>query len=454
MMIRRAWSRPPCAATTGTAQAQSRTDCRYTTGPSWTGFYVGGDFGAGGTLRRANANPGNGAATLNVDGLGGGGVLGSVHGGVDYQVLPQGRRRRAGRSDAGRSYRLVVGPGAGRQRRDNSNADLGCRVPRARRRAGHALDAALSSAATPARTSTPTARPWPAAPSPASRATIRARLDHRRGFETMLTRRLVDQARVPLQPVRDEDGPGDQASTIHALHAHGPARPFLPVRRPPRRPTTSEPGLSAGEDATGPASTAASPAAAGVAVNRLSPRVRRRLRQPSTRRGPGPARLGLRRRRLPVRAQVLSALWATSPGPACSRCEPGGRRRHRRRSTSHPNRAGACGPRRLPADAVDTALRGGRLYRPERHPTATAYARRRPRSSRSEDNGFQRLDGRAGHRDGVTGGWTTRLEYRYSQFEQQHGAEWRRPAAVDPHDPRRPCLQVRIGAPSTSVASE
>ena len=77
-------------ATVGTAQAQSRTDLPpYTAGPSWTGFYVGGGFGAGGTLRRANANPGN-VATLNVDGLGGSGILASVHGGVDYQVIPQG----------------------------------------------------------------------------------------------------------------------------------------------------------------------------------------------------------------------------------------------------------------------------------------------------------------------------------------------------------------------------
>src|SRR5688572_30706641 len=79
------------ATTIGTAQAQSRTNLPpYTAGPSWTGFYVGGGFGAGGTLQRANANPGNGAATLNVDGLGGGGILASVHGGVDYQVIPQG----------------------------------------------------------------------------------------------------------------------------------------------------------------------------------------------------------------------------------------------------------------------------------------------------------------------------------------------------------------------------
>lgn len=79
------------AAIAGGAQAQPRTDLPpYSTGPSWTGFYLGGDFGAGGTLRRANASPGNGAATLNVDGLGGSGILASIHGGVDYQIIPRG----------------------------------------------------------------------------------------------------------------------------------------------------------------------------------------------------------------------------------------------------------------------------------------------------------------------------------------------------------------------------
>src|SRR5881392_4129398 len=72
----------------GAAQAQPRTDLPpYTAGPSWTGFYVGAGFGAGGSLRRATAAPGG--ATINVDGLGGGGILASIHGGADYQVIPR-----------------------------------------------------------------------------------------------------------------------------------------------------------------------------------------------------------------------------------------------------------------------------------------------------------------------------------------------------------------------------
>jgi outer membrane immunogenic protein len=78
------------AALVDSAHAQSRPDLPpYSAGPSWTGFYAGAGFGAGGTLRRANANPGGGGGTLNVDGLGGGGVLASVHGGFDYQLIPQ-----------------------------------------------------------------------------------------------------------------------------------------------------------------------------------------------------------------------------------------------------------------------------------------------------------------------------------------------------------------------------
>jgi len=74
------------AALTGPAHAQS-TLPPYD--PVWTGFYAGAGFGAGGTLRRASGHPGNGPASLNIDGVGGQGILASVYGGADYQVLPQ-----------------------------------------------------------------------------------------------------------------------------------------------------------------------------------------------------------------------------------------------------------------------------------------------------------------------------------------------------------------------------
>ncbi|MDP1966771.1 MAG: outer membrane beta-barrel protein, partial [Reyranella sp.] len=56
-------------------------------GPVWTGFYVGAAFGGGALVNKVNSSAGG--ATLNVDGLGGGGVLGSIYGGVDYQILPR-----------------------------------------------------------------------------------------------------------------------------------------------------------------------------------------------------------------------------------------------------------------------------------------------------------------------------------------------------------------------------
>ena len=57
-------------------------------GPVWTGFYVGAAFGAGGTFNRLDV----GGAGLNANAHGGGqsGILGSIYGGVDYQVTQRG----------------------------------------------------------------------------------------------------------------------------------------------------------------------------------------------------------------------------------------------------------------------------------------------------------------------------------------------------------------------------
>jgi outer membrane immunogenic protein len=76
------------AAIAGSAHAQSIGLPPYSSGPTWTGFYVGGSFGAGAELRRSTANPPGGLST-NIDGQAGGGILASVHGGFDYQVMPQ-----------------------------------------------------------------------------------------------------------------------------------------------------------------------------------------------------------------------------------------------------------------------------------------------------------------------------------------------------------------------------
>ncbi|MDP1908625.1 MAG: outer membrane beta-barrel protein, partial [Hyphomicrobium sp.] len=55
-------------------------------GPVWTGFYVGAAFGGGALVNKVNTS---GGASLGLDGLGSSGVLGSIYGGVDYQVLPK-----------------------------------------------------------------------------------------------------------------------------------------------------------------------------------------------------------------------------------------------------------------------------------------------------------------------------------------------------------------------------
>jgi outer membrane immunogenic protein len=56
-------------------------------GPVWTGFYVGAAFGAGGAVNKLTT-PGPVMTTF--DGAGGSGVLGSIYGGVDYQITPRG----------------------------------------------------------------------------------------------------------------------------------------------------------------------------------------------------------------------------------------------------------------------------------------------------------------------------------------------------------------------------
>ena len=56
-------------------------------GPVWTGFYVGGAFGAGGMVNNLSASGGGISSSFN--GGGGSGVLGSIYGGVDYQILPK-----------------------------------------------------------------------------------------------------------------------------------------------------------------------------------------------------------------------------------------------------------------------------------------------------------------------------------------------------------------------------
>ena len=57
-------------------------------GPVWTGFYVGAAFGAGGAVNGLDNSVGGLSTSLS--GAGGSGVLGSIYGGVDYQITQRG----------------------------------------------------------------------------------------------------------------------------------------------------------------------------------------------------------------------------------------------------------------------------------------------------------------------------------------------------------------------------
>lgn len=57
-------------------------------GPVWTGFYLGAAFGAGGAVNKLDVAGGGAATTF--DGGGGSGVLGSIYGGIDYQITQRG----------------------------------------------------------------------------------------------------------------------------------------------------------------------------------------------------------------------------------------------------------------------------------------------------------------------------------------------------------------------------
>ena len=85
------WASIAAIALVAPAQAQNR-DAEIATAPlsyarSWTGFYVGGAVGLA-ALNNRTINSAGGAVTT-LDGAGGTGVLASVYGGVDYQVIPK-----------------------------------------------------------------------------------------------------------------------------------------------------------------------------------------------------------------------------------------------------------------------------------------------------------------------------------------------------------------------------
>ena len=75
------------AAVPAAAQTTTSSLPPYENAPSWTGFYVGAAFGAGALANRIDTSAAG--ATLTLDTVGGSGVLGSIYGGVDYRILPR-----------------------------------------------------------------------------------------------------------------------------------------------------------------------------------------------------------------------------------------------------------------------------------------------------------------------------------------------------------------------------
>ena len=89
MSVRLGWAAVAATMLAGPAMAQTPAASipAKDFGPVWTGFYVGGAFGAGGMVNNTDTNAGGLGVGFN--GAGGSGVLGSIYGGVDYQVLPR-----------------------------------------------------------------------------------------------------------------------------------------------------------------------------------------------------------------------------------------------------------------------------------------------------------------------------------------------------------------------------
>ena len=159
-------------------------------------------------------NTSGGGAALNVDGLGSSGVLGSIYGGVDYQVLPKaiiGALAEATWSGFQSSASAQV-PGAGATPIPGP-ASAGALLGRAGVLANPSTllylvggytgqnvrtsGTAVAGGAVASFSRNDTVHGWTVGP----------------GFETMLTRRLVGQARVSLQPVRRDDT-GRHAITV------------------------------------------------------------------------------------------------------------------------------------------------------------------------------------------------------------------------------------------------
>src|SRR5216683_2174325 len=167
-------------------------------GPVWTGFYVGAAFGAGGAVNKLESNTPALATTF--DSGGGSGVLGSIYGGVDYQLTKRGvigllAEVSYSGFQGGASAQV---PGASAN--INMNTGLGW--------------AALARAGVGELLQRPD-REW---------------LDSRSGLRDHVRTQLVGQARVSLQPVRPHHA-GRHQYRPDAVQPRHPRRYQLPLRR-------------------------------------------------------------------------------------------------------------------------------------------------------------------------------------------------------------------------------
>ena len=346
-------------------------------GPVWTGFYVGAAFGGGALVNKVNSSAGG--ASLNLDGLGSSGVLGSIYGGVDYQVLPKaiiGALAEATWSGFQSSASAQV-PGAGATA--NTSAGLGWSVLA---RAGFLANpstllylvggytgqnittsgTAVAGGAVASFSSNDTVHGWTVGP----------------GFETMLTGGWSAKLeyRYSQFGTTTPSGTDDQRN---ALDTGGPRRPLLQIWRPCRA-VVRRAGhcLPAGEDQLDRLLRRRGRRRRRGGQQRLH-RFRRRLDLDYRCRA-GPARLGLRRRRLPVRAASPRRRHGRLHlGRPAIDGQPVGRRRQRHHRGAGEQGLERDGPPGLPADAVDTALCRRRLRRAERHLDRHGIRRRRQR---------------------------------------------------------------------------
>lgn len=419
-------------------------------GPVWTGFYVGGAFGGGALVNKVNTS--GGGASLGVDGLGSSGVLGSIYGGVDYQMLPKaiiGALAEASWSGFQSSASAQV-PGAGAVA--NTSTGLGWSLLG---RAGllanpstllylvggytgqnvYTSGTAVAGAAVASFSRSDTVHGWTVGP----------------GFESMLTGgwsakleyRYSQFGATTPSGTAINVSPSTQAIRAGLTYRFGGLTAPATGDSPPSRPlATNWTGFYGGVAGGG-----------GVAVNNVSTAFGGASTSIT---GAGQGLLGsvFAGADYQFAPQALVGVmgdftWAGMQSTAS--LSAGGANAS---ISAQANRAWSVMARvgYLPTPATLLYAAGG--YAGQNiTSTATAFAGGASAFA-SQDNTFHGWTVGPGIETVVTGGWTTRLEYRYSQFQQQQILSG---VGIQPetHTIRAGlAYKFGVGAPSPSIASE